>query len=502
MNPQLSNSTACDEERLERTIMFVPSAESSLKEMLFLAERLTSRKRFQASFVIRTPIRQRWLDDVRRQGHELIVMPQAQQATSSPIVLESSAAQRTSWRKRIRGLPKRFLRGLGRWLPADSVSKYVRARRRFRSDRQQAARLLDAVKPRLIVTPSDRTIGLETALLAEARESGIPSLVIPWCLWTPRSEIYARAERPACEESVNMSRFVNRWVANRLPNQVISSGARSYLFAPGETILAAQNVGILPPRPFAYFGGCGLATRVAVESEALLEMCLARGVEQRAVRLTGRAFTDVVVAHTKNARAHRSELCHQLGLRPHWPIVLCAVPNTAEQDLCSWHQHSEDTRRLFALLHSVGNLNVVLNLHPKSDPETYRTLASEYRFVIAAQHSIEDLIPACDLFVSTFSSTIIMAIGSHKPVVNLDLFGANDDAFANCNGVVTVRRWPDAVEAFQRLMNDPDHYRQLVEAQKTAAPRWGLFDGRCTDRLLAEMNALTQEDATARFKAA
>ena len=483
--------------------MFVPSAESSLKEMLYLAERMTETQRYQAKFVVRTPLRARWLDEVRRQGHELIVMSQAQRAMDAPLridVGEESAHSPSKW-DMIRRWPKQAVRKVGKFLPTDSIAKYWRARRRFAADCVQAARLLDTVQPQLIVTPSDRTLGIETALLSAGRQRGIRSLVIPWCLWTPRSEIYARAERPACEDTVNTKRWMNRWVARQFPNQVIADENRRFLFAPGETILAANRAGILPPKPFAYFGGCGLATRVAVESLSLLELCLDRGVERREIRLTGRAYTDVMVGHIRNAN-YRNELSLRLGLRPQLPIILCAVPNTAEQDLCSWQRHREDTQKLFELLRSAGDANVVLNLHPKSDPETYRDLASRSQFVIAGQQAIEELIPACDLFVSTFSSTIVMAIGSRKPVVNLDLYGADDDAFSGCKGIFTVKNWADAFRAFQRLMADQDVYRQAVEWQDRAAPRWGMFDGRCTDRLLAEIDSLTQEDVTARFRAA
>lgn len=492
--------------------VFLPSAESSLKEMLYIAQCLARRGTLVPSFVIRTPMREHWLDEIRKAGHELTVTPAAQRAIVDPELAarddlaKSVEGDRNAMRRataaRLLAAPRRFLREVGRRLMLDSLSRYARAVRRFRADCQQASQLLDQLAPALLVTPSDRTIGLETALLTEGRRRGISSLVIPWCLWTPRSEVYARTERSSIEETVSLTRFLNRQVARRFPGQLLAQGDHRLLFAPGETTLAADRAGILPPQPFAFFGGCGLADRVAVESPALRDLCLERGVPSTTVRLTGRASADQVAARLRQGPRYRAQLQMDFGLRSHLKTILCAVPNTAEQNLCSWAQHERDTHRLFQAMRSVGDCNVLLNLHPKSNPATYRAIAEQYRFTIAEGRSIEELLPACDLFVSTFSSTIITAIGCHKPVLNLDIYGARDDLFAGCRGVVTVRDWDAAAVELRSLMRDEPRFMRLVESQRMDAPHWGMFDGQCGARLMVEMENLVRDQLAPRIEAA
>lgn|GEM_PF-5782900 len=492
--------------------IFLPSAESSLKEMLYIAQCLERRGTLVPSFVIRTPMREHWLDEIRKAGHELIVTPAAQRAIVDPeLPAQGDSAKPVDPTldavgpaivARLLAAPRRVLRWVGNRLMLDSLSRYARAMRRFRTDCRQASRLLDQLVPALLVTPSDRTIGLETALLAEGRRRGIPSLVIPWCLWTPRSEVYARMERSNIEQAVNLARLLNRRVAHRFPGQVLEQDEHRLLFAPGETILAANRMGILPPRPFAFFGGGGLADRVAVESPALRAVCLQRGVPATNVRLTGRASADQVAARLRQGPRYRAQLQMEFGLRPHLKTILCAVPNTAEQNLCSWTQHEQDTHRLFQAMRSAGACNVLLNLHPKSNPGTYRAIAEQYRFTIAEGRAIEELLPACDLFVSTFSSTIVTAIGCHKPVLNLDIYGARDDMFGRCQGVVTVRDWDAAAVELRSLIRDEVRFQRLLEAQQVDASHWGMFDGHCGARLMVEMENLVRNRLAARREAA
>ena len=102
---------------------------------------------------------------------------------------------------------------------------------------------------------------------------------------------------------------------------------------------------------------------------------------------------------------------------------------------------------------------------------------------IAARRTSE-LVPLCDLYVASVSSTIRWAIACGKPVINYDVYRYRYTDFLNLDGVLVIEEQSEFREIVRRLDNEPDELAQLRERQEAVAPRWGFLDGRCSDRIL------------------
>lgn len=470
-----------------KTVLLLPSKESSLKEMLFFSRRLEETGRYRCVFVIKRVYQPRWLEAISRQGHQLAFtsrrIARATQQVQSAAQREVRQEQARQRRRSALAGPKALLQSVGRVTLLESALKYWRYLQQFRRDVATANRLLDETSPALVVTAADRTLGLQTALLASARKRGIPSLVIPWAVWFPDEEHYARTVRPRWETHYGLARWTNRYVARKHPHLVIAQDGQQLLFRPGEMILAAEKLGILPPSPLRYTGGSGMADFVAVESRRTYDTCLSRGVPPATIAITGRVSSDDLYSVQVEAQKRRGELKAALGAAPNQPIILCAVPNSAEQKICSWDEHWRLTEMLFAALASFPPAKVILNLHPKSRSDDYRPLAEKYGATIC-EAPIEHLIPLCDLFVSTNSSTVVMAVGCGKPVVNLEIYGIADSGYKNCPGVTTVRDEAQVLPTLRRLMTDRAYYDQMIAVQKRRGADWILLDGQCGKRMI------------------
>ena len=478
--------------------LFLPSADSSLKEMLYVARQMRATNRFECTFLVAHASQDRWLAAIQDSGHSLIQTKHSRRVSgrSVPRTCDEDEGRRRSFLRRCASAAKQAIRFGSQWLLLDSLARYHRYRRGLARTVADAQAFLDQVRPHVLILANDRSIGLETALISQARDREIPSIVIPWCLWTPRCEMFGRTHRPGIYAKLRLRGVANRFAGWRFPDHLLHEGSEPLLSSRGEMLLAASSLNLLARNPFRYFG-CGNATRVAVESPWAREMCLSRGIPAEKLVLTGRPYSDVVHRNLLQREQPRAALAQEFGFDSDARIIVCAVPNTGEQGLCSWDQHWHDTRNLFDALASLERANVVLNLHPKSAIETYQGIAAQYGFALS-RDPIEELIPASDLFVSTFSSTIMTAIGCGIPVVNLDIYGADCGTFDNCAGIITVRDRRQIATSLDMIWGNETRYRQYVSAQQEAASYWGQVDGRCTARLIAEIENLAILPSAAR----
>ena len=132
---------------------------------------------------------------------------------------------------------------------------------------------------------------------------------------------------------------------------------------------------------------------------------------------------------------------------------------------------------------SQPGVSVVLSLHPKSDPDQYRPIAKRHGALVASRR-IYDLLPACDVFVAGFSSTVMHAVGVYKPSVVVDFYGLNFTFYNDAPGVIVLKDRQHLAETLRKLFVEQDYYDQLVYEQKRRAAEWILLDGQCTRRVV------------------
>jgi glycosyltransferase involved in cell wall biosynthesis len=200
--------------------------------------------------------------------------------------------------------------------------------------------------------------------------------------------------------------------------------------------------------------------------------------------VTGKPSVDRI--YERMQRLEASELRRELGIRDDQPVILCSVPQLGEHRLLTWFEHWRETEFLFATLTQQPGAAVILSIHPQSDPEAYRPLASKYGAVIARQR-IYDLIPVCDILVATYSSVVVQAIGCGKPAIVIDFYGLGFNYYDNEPGVLVTRDRDQLTPAIQRLIYNRPYYEQMAEAQRQRSPEWVLLDGQCTQRVVDEI---------------
>ncbi len=491
MNP----STPAAAESIDNVLM-LPSHEATLKEMLYTAEALAATGRYRCTFAINWACSERWLDKIDQQGHGLILKGRALRRGGKPAKRAENPPAATPSRlkgivRSIKSALKRTLQAVLRLTLLEPVLSFAESWFRYKRRIRLARQLLGQVEPRLIVVPSDRLIGLETALIVEATKRNIASLVISWAIAPPNGSAVYRTRQPGYETTYGMKRLINRLVAKWFPQMALEENGEKLLFLPGEVTLAAMSLGIMNPCPWRFVGG-GLATLTAVDGQRIHDMAVRQGVPADRLVATGRVSTDSLYRTNVDAAEHRRRLYRKLNIDAELPILLCSVPNLGEHNLCSWEEHWRQTESLFGAMGSLEGVNVVLSLHPKSNPDDYREVAARHGAVIATDEPIERLMPVCDVFIATLSSTVLLAVGCHKPVVLLDIYGMGYDVFKSCPGAVTVRQKEETLPALRRLFEDRQFHAELAGQQEAEAEQWIQADGKCAQRIIAQADALVR----------
>jgi hypothetical protein len=146
-------------------------------------------------------------------------------------------------------------------------------------------------------------------------------------------------------------------------------------------------------------------------------------------------------------------------------------------------EHWKEIDFILKTLSSVPDSNLIISLHPKCVIADYESITRKYSARIARDFPIEQLVPFCDIFISAYSSTVIFAIGCHKPAVVIDFYDMNYDFFDDCRGVTIVKEKSQFFRTVNRILESETVYQEMVNLQKTIAPDWIMLDGQCCKRI-------------------
>jgi hypothetical protein len=214
---------------------------------------------------------------------------------------------------------------------------------------------------------------------------------------------------------------------------------------------------------------------------------VAHGLDETRVRVTGFVEHDILFAGLQHARARRAELDAELGLDPQKRILLLALVQPhyiAGAPKCDFQHHPDMVEFIVKTVAATSSFNVVVCLHPSMPFDEYRYI-EDWGVRISRSETVR-LVPLCDVYVASGSSTISWAVACGKPVVNYDVYRYDLSAYKTTPGVLTVQEQADFTAQIERV-DDASELEQLTSWQAAGAERWGKPDGRSFERILATL---------------
>lgn len=339
----------------------------------------------------------------------------------------------------------------------------------------QAQGVMQRIRPSALVLFEDNAGYHTGAWVAVAHRNDVPAIVLPYAIIDQGDAAEAYYNEPVYwADNETLNRFVN----SALPHWVLSYRERRLLRRPAVGAIASELLGFAQPQPWVW--NSTRADVLAVENEAMREIYLAQGISSNLIEVTGSIADDLLCKARDNAAATR----RALGFDPERPVLVCGFPpnqltvNRPDPEFASF---ADIVARWLGEFDKLENWQVVIKPHPAMRADDLALLRS-FRYPVTDLDTVS-LIPICDLFNTSVSSTIRWAIACGKPVLNYDVYRYRYQDFVDEPAVLTVHDFADFSGQLVRLTADSEARGELTRRAEASSARWGMLDGRSTQRI-------------------
>lgn len=360
-------------------------------------------------------------------------------------------------------------RALPRWLPERLVPGRLLPMLaeiwQLRQTQALAGRLVRKVNPSAVVVIQD-TLLLERFVVRWANRQRIPTLVIQWAFNFPQ-DYYDRLR-------------AIRSPKTSAPPPAARSKMTSRIY---HRLLRALDVEF----DLANSYGGGEASRFAVMGEHFASQYQDQGVPPSKIIVTGHPLQDAAFrrAHVLSDET-RNDLRESYGIRDGEHVVLYATQPFFWRGVISPEQLEENVAAMNRATVALGDeYRLTVKIHPRESAEDYSfcaRLAPPVRVI--AQAEMTDLIALADVFVSSSSSTVLLAMMLDRPIITVNFNNVlHFDFFESIGGTMHVRTHEAFADALQQVVHDEAKRRELAENRSKALGRLTRFDGQATERI-------------------
>ena len=263
------------------------------------------------------------------------------------------------------------------------------------------------------------------------------------------------------------SGLVSRALAHFYPDQVLNFEFRMLFYYHPAEILAMALLGALPAKPWVL--GASRADIVCFADINQCDYWVKHGLDAGRARIVGNFdLQDVALDIARLCRSHPC-LFEQTT-----PLVLINMPNLVEHNVMSdWDLFWTHVHKMFVPFDDY-KVEMVVNLHPKSDPVNYAWLADAYGCLVT-QSDIGAWISLADLYVSLCSSTETIASDFGVPVLDIGLiFGFESDVLKSLPNITFLDSYQDYETAARSQLADfteqPRRYHALEDSTSLISP--------------------------------
>ncbi|AFL85748.1 hypothetical protein Belba_3238 [Belliella baltica DSM 15883] len=317
-------------------------------------------------------------------------------------------------------------------------------------------------------------------IIKAAHLEGVNVVSLPFGMHSPHS----LATKAAKEDILYLHRPVNKLAGFVFPKWKYQKEQLNVLALPGEFLFAMELLDAGPEIPWA--GNGGRAGYILTESEYMRDFYLQQGIKEEKLVPTGALYNDVMAEVLNKSKINYQELCRKYRLDVGKPMILTSFPQylpTFMDNVSEFDSFGEFVKFYAdALIALYRDFNVVISIHPRMYAGNFLEL--DVTGITIAEESIEQLIPLCNFYINCESSTTRWAIACAKPTINYDFYRLNFKIFTLDEGVVTVNTPDEFQKTLYQMSYDNKYFQGLKQRQENLKPRYGLLDGRASERML------------------
>lgn len=336
----------------------------------------------------------------------------------------------------------------------------------LRTVRRIARREIDRLSPAAVVVIQD-TLLLERFLVRWANRRAIPTVVVQWAFNFPQ-EYYDRL------------RALRQAPSDTKPGQPKRRTVTASLY---QLLLHLLDLRF----DLANSYGGGEARTFAVMGEHFERQYRRQGVRGKRIVMTGHPTHDLAYRRILELTdAQRANIRHEYGVRDGEHMVLYATQPFFWRRVITPQQLRENVGAMNAAVARLGDTHrLTIKIHPRESPEDYAfcsELSPPVRVV--AQAEMVDLIACADVFVSSSSSTVLLAMMLDRPIITVNFNQVlHFDFFESIGGTLHVRSHQDFAEALERAVGDSAVRAELARSRHETLGRLVRFDGLAAARI-------------------
>lgn len=352
-----------------------------------------------------------------------------------------------------------------------------------------AKRLMEKQKCHLIVLAEDNVAYNTAAWIKASRRGNVPVAVVPFTVSNATEPAESLYHNPAC----SVQQWSNRLLRRFWPKWVFTHRGRSLVRLPAPQALSKELLKLSPPLPWV--SNSGDIDAIAVESQMMMLHYQRERIPFERFVMTGSVSDDILADKLHHSKEERSKLYSELGLKPDYPLILCALPPDQfafQKSQTDFSDFPHLVRFWIESLTAVPECNVVVRIHPRLRYEKMKYI--EQWGIKISQRDTAALIPLSDVYVASASATIRWAIACGIPVVNYDVYRLRYKDYEDAPGVLRIEEKDEFRAILLKLMKDSSFYNWAAQKQQSVMHRWGNLDGQSSYRILQLFDRLTNKN--------
>lgn len=322
--------------------------------------------------------------------------------------------------------------------------------------------IINNLNPDCVYISSDRYINFDLFLAIASLKKKIPVIVTGVNLFFVKNTGAYYKTNPSRE----IKTFGQKLICWFFPNQAFYYQDKKCLFYEPYVIINLYLMRCLPRIP--WLNGSTFVSETHVDCEKTKEIYIGSGVKSEIVKVTGLLEYKFLNSSKNNLKNIRDEF----KIFESEFVVIFALPQLYEHNLISKEENDIIIIKLMEILNGLKNCKIIISLHPKMAEKDYLYLVDKYDVQIS-HLPLRNILPVANVFISTYSSTVLWSIMLGIPSVIYDFFNLNYQVYDENKAVYVAKEWEDFKKIVFRLVDDKSYYMVISELQKKDSKMYG-----------------------------
>ncbi|MDA7875345.1 hypothetical protein N9A82_00135 [Akkermansiaceae bacterium] len=241
--------------------------------------------------------------------------------------------------------------------------------------------------------------------------------------------------------------------------------------------------------------GRGEARVLTCLGPAFVDQFVSQGIPTNKLFVAGLPEHDILFSLTPEVIAeHRRKICSRFSFDSNQLLVFWAPRASAEDGYQEDLVQAQERAIADALLAQNENLQIVCKLHPRTNLKRFSSwMPKSKRLAITLEADKVELLAACEVFVSTYSTVVLSALALDKEIFTYNVLRIpGGDVFKKrVGGVAHACSIGEIAPNIKALFSDPATKQRLVSERDLARETHMVFDGQVAHRIVELAESLS-----------